>query len=167
MRRSSCEFAAKCFTRAHAGAHLLPRIIAAASLPESSGSSEKYSKFRPQSGRLMFTPGEHHADALRHSLLAERASNGREARLSQLFAKRARRRKARRRNGAAKTQRVRNRSPACAGRAAVRHHLGRNAEPFHGLRVPEIPSGREPAFSLQRQLGNEIGVFHMRALPTL
>ena len=36
----------------------MPRIIAAASFPESSGSSEKYSKFRPQSGlRLMFTPG--------------------------------------------------------------------------------------------------------------
>ena len=58
MRRSSCEFAAKCFTHALTPVLCMPRIIAAASLPESSGSSEKYSKFRPQSGlRLMFTPG--------------------------------------------------------------------------------------------------------------
>ena len=110
---------------------------------------------------------EHHADALRHGLLAERASNGREQRFVPAVRKRARRRKARRRNGAAKAQRVRIALLLAQAVRPVRHHLGRNAEPFHGLRVPEIPSGREPRLFLQRQLGNEIGVFHMRALPTL
>ena len=110
---------------------------------------------------------EHHADALRHSLLAERAANGREQRFVPAVRKRARRRKARRRNGAAKAQRVRIALLLAQTVRPVRHHLGRNAEPFHGLRVPEIPSGREPRLFLQRQLGNEIGVFHIRALPTL
>ena len=49
---------AKCFRQAPAPSDCTPRMKAAASLPVSSGSSEKYSKFRPQSGlRLRFAPG--------------------------------------------------------------------------------------------------------------
>ena len=58
MRLSSCELTAKCFTHAYTPCDCMPRMSAAAILPASSGSSEKYSKFRPQRGlRLMFTPG--------------------------------------------------------------------------------------------------------------
>ena len=73
MRRSSCEFAAKCLTQAEMPFDCTPRISAAADLPDRYGSSEKYSKLRPHRGlRFMLQPGP--KSTLMPSLAASRPS---------------------------------------------------------------------------------------------
>ena len=58
MRRSSWLLTAKCFDAVATPSDWMPRTYAAARRPASSGSSEKYSKFRPPSGLLlMLRPG--------------------------------------------------------------------------------------------------------------
>ncbi len=158
MRRSSCEFAAKCFTHALTPVLCMPRIIAAASLPESSGSSEKYSKFRPQSGlRLMFTPGPSTMPTPCATASSPSARPTAESSVSsQLFA-----------SALAVGKHVagteRPRPSASESLSCLRRPCGPSVIISDGMpsrstafRVPEIPSGREPRLFLQRQLGNEI-----------
>ena len=58
MRSFSWLFAAKCLSEAPTPFDWMPRTSAAASTPETMGSSERYSKLRPHSGeRLMLAPG--------------------------------------------------------------------------------------------------------------
>src|SRR5699024_3460836 len=58
IRSVSWLLAAKCFTEAPTPADWMPRTRPAPRNPESTGSSEKYSKLRPPKGeRLMFIPG--------------------------------------------------------------------------------------------------------------
>jgi hypothetical protein len=57
-RSVSWLLTAKCFTQAPTPALWIPRTSAAPSTPLTSGSSDRYSKLRPQSGeRLMLMPG--------------------------------------------------------------------------------------------------------------
>ena len=58
MRSCSWLFTAKCLTEAPTPCDCRPRTSEAPSTPETSGSSEKYSKLRPHNGeRLMLMPG--------------------------------------------------------------------------------------------------------------
>ena len=117
--------------------------------------------------RLMERLMEDHADALCARFRAEAAAHLLDHGLVPAVCRRGRGREACRRVRRVQAEVIVLADLLAQAVRPVRHHLGRNAEPFHGLRVPEIPSGREPRLFLQRQLGNEIGVFHMRALPTL
>ena len=58
IRKPSWLFTAKCLAQAPTPSAWMPRTSATAALPDSSGSSEKYSKLRPPAGwRLRFSPG--------------------------------------------------------------------------------------------------------------
>ena len=114
----------------------------------------------------MFTPGPSTMfTPLRHSL-AERAANGRE-RLSRSVRKRSPSESI-----VAGTERLRpsaSESLSCLRRPCGPSVIISDGMPSRSTAFvcqksrPDV----SPAFFLQRQLGNEIGVFHMRALPTL
>ena len=153
MRSCSASLPAKCFSDVPTPSPCTPRTQAVARAALSTGSSEKYSKFRPPRGsRLMFTPRpEQHPDPLRPRLPAESGTDltgqVRVPRLRQSH----RRREAGRRLAAGQAEVVRRFPPASGSRA------GRRSTRTSRRRRPPSSSRTTRRWSARRRPAGGIG----------